>query len=133
MQHRYDYPAISPQLCSVYSCDQHRQRLALVRHGGLQPTPRVTNSERLHLGSLSKKWLQTIASNLLIVLMEPVELIIDTDPGIDDALAILLALGHVNVKVAAITTGESIQLISSPLFSAHFIQFMEMEMFVCAL
>ena len=104
-----------------------------MRHGGLQPTPRVTNSERLHLGSLSKKWLQIFASNLLIFLMEPVELIIDTDPGIDDALAILLALGHVNVKVAAITTGESIQLISSPLFSAHFIQFMEMEMFVCAL
>ena len=65
--------------------------------------------------------------------MEPVEVIIDTDPGIDDALAILLALGHVNVKGAAITTGESIQLISSPLFSANFIQFMEMEMFVCAL
>jgi len=39
--------------------------------------------------------------------MEPVELIIDTDPGIDDALAILLALGHFRVKVAAITTGES--------------------------
>ncbi len=114
----------------VTSIDKDSHQL---RHGGLQPTPRVTNSERLHLGSLSKKWLQTIASNLLIVLMEPVELIIDTDPGIDDALAILLALGHVNVKVAAITTGESIQLISSPIFSANSIQFMEMEMFVCAL
>ncbi len=42
-----------------------------------------------------------------IVVMEPVELIIDTDPGIDDALAILLALGHFRVKVAAITTGDS--------------------------
>ena len=39
--------------------------------------------------------------------MEPVELIIDTDPGIDDALAILLALGHSKVKVAAITTSKS--------------------------
>jgi hypothetical protein len=38
--------------------------------------------------------------------MEPVELIIDTDPGVDDALAILLALGHAKVKVAAITTSE---------------------------
>ena len=65
--------------------------------------------------------------------MEPVEVIIDTDPGIDDALAILLALGHVNVKVAAITTGVSIQLTPTPLFSAYFTQFMEMETFVCAL
>jgi len=38
--------------------------------------------------------------------MERTELIIDTDPGIDDALAILLALGHSKVKVAAITTSE---------------------------
>ena len=38
--------------------------------------------------------------------MEPVELIIDTDPGIDDALAILLALGHSKVKVCAITTSK---------------------------
>ena len=48
--------------------------------------------------------------NYRIVLMDPIELIIDTDPGIDDALAILLALGHVNVQVAAITTGERIHV-----------------------
>lgn len=35
---------------------------------------------------------------------EVIELIIDTDAGIDDAQAILLALGQPNVEVAAITT-----------------------------
>ena len=35
---------------------------------------------------------------------EPLKIIIDTDPGIDDALAILLALGNPKVKVEALTT-----------------------------
>jgi hypothetical protein len=43
--------------------------------------------------------------------MQPVELIIDTDPGIDDALAILLALGHAKVKVAAITTSKLMECV----------------------
>jgi purine nucleosidase len=35
---------------------------------------------------------------------EPLKIIIDTDPGIDDALAILLALGNPKVNVVALTT-----------------------------
>lgn len=35
----------------------------------------------------------------------PIPLVIDTDPGVDDALALLMALGHAEVEVVALTIG----------------------------
>ncbi|MGI8657901.1 MAG: nucleoside hydrolase [Candidatus Limnocylindria bacterium] len=34
----------------------------------------------------------------------PIRLIIDTDPGVDDALAILMAASHPNARIEALTT-----------------------------
>ncbi|MCI0800997.1 MAG: nucleoside hydrolase, partial [Chloroflexi bacterium] len=36
--------------------------------------------------------------------MQPVKLIIDTDPGVDDAIAILMALASPDVEVLGLTT-----------------------------
>ena len=42
---------------------------------------------------------------------EPIKLLIDTDPGVDDAIAILMALAAPNVEVVGLTSVGGLSLI----------------------